>query len=485
MQKKVLVIGIDGGSWNVINPLIKKGGLENLNKLLRQGVRANLESCLPSVTAPAWKCYSTGKNPGKLGMYWWQNVDIKNKKFVLNTSLTVKEKEIWDLLSENGKRSYVLNMPLTYPAKKINGAMISGPIVAFPEKAFYPPELQSLFPDYQFFPEANFRLEKEKLIQEIYTITEKKVAAAKKFITRSDWDFFQFTFFMIDDLQHFFWKYQDKPHHPLQNTIQNFWQFIDQKIGELLKLVPEPQQTYTILFSDHGFTSLKATFFINEWLRKNGYLSLRNDKLSHLLLKLGISAERIGKMVKFLGLLEFAKKRMKNKNLKVISMKAGKSLNEQIVDWEKTKAVATSEGPLYFNQNILSSEEIQSLKKELSSKLQKVKFHGKVILHRIMEANQIYNGPCQNSPDFILWPEEGYEISGLTGQGQILSDSQEGWSATHKRNGIFLITGPHINSTSRVLEKVNILDLAPTILHLLDIPLPKDLDGRILKEIFS
>ena len=117
---KTIVIGLDGATWNLIKPLVDKGKRPTIKKLMEGGCHGKLESSIPHVTFPAWKCYSTGKNPGKLDVYWWMNVDLSNRRFRVNMSSSFKSNEIWDILARHRYKSGVIGMPTTYPTKTIN-----------------------------------------------------------------------------------------------------------------------------------------------------------------------------------------------------------------------------------------------------------------------------------------------------------------------------------------------------------------------------
>ena len=121
-----LVIGIDGACWPLISELIDSGKLPNLKKLRENGVWGDMKSCIPPITCPAWKCYSTGKNPGKLGVFWWEYLDIKNKKSIIPNSRSFDSKEVWDYLNDKGYKTGIIGMPTTFPPNKVNGFMISG-----------------------------------------------------------------------------------------------------------------------------------------------------------------------------------------------------------------------------------------------------------------------------------------------------------------------------------------------------------------------
>ena len=138
----MLVIGIDGACWPLINKLIKSEELPNIKNLRENGVWGDMKSCIPPITCPAWKCYSTGKNPGKLGVFWWEYLDLENKKSIIPDSRSFDSKEIWDYLNENEIKTGIIGMPTTYPPKKVNGFMISGSPEAGDTDYTYPKSIE-------------------------------------------------------------------------------------------------------------------------------------------------------------------------------------------------------------------------------------------------------------------------------------------------------------------------------------------------------
>ena len=123
---KTIVIGLDGATWNLIEPWAEQGKLPNFRRIMENGVWGKLKSVLPISTAPSWKCYATGKNPGKLGAYFWYDFDRDQKRIKMVNSTSFKSKEIWDYLGEAGYECGVINMPTSFPPRRINGFMIAG-----------------------------------------------------------------------------------------------------------------------------------------------------------------------------------------------------------------------------------------------------------------------------------------------------------------------------------------------------------------------
>jgi predicted AlkP superfamily phosphohydrolase/phosphomutase len=145
---KTLALGLDGATWDILLPLIEEGKLPAFKKLLGEGVYGDLQSVIPPVTCPAWKCYSTGKNPGKLGVFWWVDVNKESGKIVMPNAYSFKSRDLWDYLGDKGFKVGIINMPTTYPPKKVNGFMVSGfgmPMdkkFDFQQPYTYPNELQ-------------------------------------------------------------------------------------------------------------------------------------------------------------------------------------------------------------------------------------------------------------------------------------------------------------------------------------------------------
>ena len=104
MNRKMLVIGLEGACWNLIGKWVENGVLPNIKRLKEEESWGPMESCIPPITCPAWKCYSTGKNPGKLGVFWWVDLDLENKRVITPNSTSFKSKELWDYLNDAGYR---------------------------------------------------------------------------------------------------------------------------------------------------------------------------------------------------------------------------------------------------------------------------------------------------------------------------------------------------------------------------------------------
>jgi len=198
-NKRVIIIGLDGATWDLLTPWVNKQDLPNFKILMENGCFGTLESTIPHITPPAWTSMSTGKNPGKHGIFDFSSI-IKDTDNVRNLDLynsrSKKSKEIWDYLN---MKSIIVNVPVTYPPRKINGIMVTGMYTPHMESDFtYPEEVKKeileLFPDYKIELNLNEYMDnKQNFLGDLYKLTEERIKLFWHFF-RKDWGFFYFVF---------------------------------------------------------------------------------------------------------------------------------------------------------------------------------------------------------------------------------------------------------------------------------------------------
>ena len=497
-QSKVVVIGLDGAEWNLIQPWTEKGKLPTFKRLMQSGVWGELESTLPPVTFPAWKGYSTGKNPGKLGVYWWVDIDFERRKFIIHDSTSFKSQEFWDFMGRKNIKVGIINMPSTFPPKRLNGFMIAGFPASDGSKFTYPLELKEKLVrkfGYRINPRHHIHVYEKEALDEIRELVVKRFEVAVEYI--SEVDFMHLTIFYLDDVQHFFWR--------KKKLLLEFYQAIDTRISELMDLIGD--EGYVFIMSDHGFTGLSDTFYVNEWLSREGYL-VKKKTYVNVAHKFGFTQDRVvnlGKKTRlFPVLLSRLPRRALMKLKKMLPLSEGKTQEEgveSIIDWDRSLAVALKQGPVYLNKRKLAGDRYKDLVEELKNELLSL-IHPKTqkkIIGKVFEKKEIYSGEfTDRAPDLLVIPEKGYEVDMALSLHSEEGDAQDReyetmnrnrrqvfnkWIATHRRHGIFLAHGPDVRRGSKV-EDTQIYDLAPTLLHIFNIPIPRDIDGRVLTEIF-
>ena len=482
VNMKLVVVGLDGAGFELIDPWIKNGDLPNIAKIKREGAWADMRSVLPPVTSPNWKCYSTGKNPGKVGIFWWENIDWKNERSYYPVARTLENKEIWDYIGEKGRRVGVVGMPTTYPTKKVNGFLIAGGeaeslMSGNIDKTVditYPKELKDELRKHGwvYHPEHLAGVGGGKVFQEIHGAIDKHFEVAGILASQYDVDFLNVTIFPINLLHHFLWDAEET---------KMGWKIIDEHIGGLLK-----QGCDLMIMSDHGSNEIKHVFNINTWLQQEGYLKL-NLGLVTVLYKIGITRETLVNVISKLGLVGLVRKLVPLSLIRRIpsaSVGLDREAKARKIDWHRSKAVASSQGPIYLNPNNANHNEM--LQEEIRQKLEALvdPLTGDKIIERVYTRAEIYHGKyLEEAPHLIVDQAKGVHIIGGIGLRDVWGGSRK-WRAENKKTGLFMAYGPNIRKVGKV-EGVSILDLAPTILHLMNIPIPADMDGKVLKEIFD
>jgi len=476
---RTVVIGLDGANWSLIEHWIESGDLPNLKYLRENGSWGVSKSQLPAVTCPNWKCYSTGKNPAKLGVFWWQRVDCERKKLVGYNSKSFDSLEIFDYISRAGFRVGVINMPTTYPPKEVNGFMISGAPDSGYTNYTYPKSLEKELKeryDYRVYPKVHIsnRSDIEEYFDEILSVIDLRFKVAKDFLKYVD--FLHVSIFYINVLHHFFFD---------EDYVREAWKLIDSRIGNF---IDNDEVSYIFLMSDHGTNEIYETFFVNTWLEKEGYLKTRKP-LTKNLAKFGITKQNLVRITNKIGLTNLIKRMLPEEIIRSVPSEDGTASGTRIldthIDWEKSKAVAVGQGLIYLLVD-RDSDEYEKLREEIVFKLSRVKTpNGYKVTKKIYKKEEVYKGKYLDiAPDIVY--EEGdhvYTSSGI-GKDKIFDTANNKWRAENNRDGIFLAYGENIKRGKK-LEGVEIIDIAPTILYLLGIPVPKDMDGKVLIEIFE
>jgi predicted AlkP superfamily phosphohydrolase/phosphomutase len=279
----VMIIGLDSAVpalvfeqwWNE---------LPNLRSLTHEGIWGELTSTHPPITVPAWSSMMSGLDPGELGFYGFRNrKDYSYDGYTIANASVVQTDRVWDILSRQGKRIILLGVPQTFPVKPINGCVIADFLTPSTKHDYtYPSDLKAEIErvaDGYVLDVDNFRTpDKEDLLQRIYLKTEKHFRLAKHFTSTRPWDFFMMVEMGVDRIQHGFWSYCDPDHrkyqrgNPFENTLKDYYRYVDKEIGELLSLVP--RDAAVLVVSDHGAKRMDGGICINEWLIREGYLKV-------------------------------------------------------------------------------------------------------------------------------------------------------------------------------------------------------------------
>jgi adenylyl-sulfate kinase len=463
-RRRVAVIGLDG-----VPPSLVFGEaadhLPNLRALMEHGAWGPLRSTDPPITVPAWTTITTGKDPGELGIYGFRN-RVRNDYSPMATvnASHVQVPRVWDYVERSGGTSILLNIPQTYPPREHNGITVSGFLTPEDSDQYtYPPHLVSELPGIaqgDYLPDVKgFRTtQKEQLLKNLYTMVERRFRVAADFVLHRPWDFFMMVEMASDRLHHAFWRYCNvdhrlyEPGNPYETVLKDFYRYLDAQVGSLLALLDDT--TTVLVLSDHGARSLTGGVCINEWLVRQGYLSLLAEPDS------------------------------------------ATPLTPEMVDWSRTKV--WSEGGYYARIFInvqgreptgtVPAAEYPAFREELSEQLRMIPDeYGNLMANRVLIPEETYR-VCRNvAPDLLVYFDDLARRSiGTVGHGELhVSGNDTGPDdANHDYDGILIATRMEdLRQGLRnglKMDNASCLDITPSILNEFGIEVPKDLGGKII-----
>ena len=281
---KLAVIGLDSAVPQLVFERFRQD-LPNLSRLMDEGSWGLLESIHPPITVPAWTCMMSGYDPGQLGMYGFRNrKDHTYGGYSIANASAVPVDRVWDRLSKAGKQVILLGVPQTYPIRPVNGWVVSDFLTPSTQSAYTFPadlktEVERVSGGYVLDVEDFRTKDKAALLQRTYAKTRKHFAVARHMLTTKPWDFFMLVEMGVDRVHHGFWSYMDPMHPkyeagtPFEGAIRDYYRYVDQEIGEVLGLLPPG--TGVLVVSDHGAKRLEGGICFNEWLIREGYLTVR------------------------------------------------------------------------------------------------------------------------------------------------------------------------------------------------------------------
>jgi predicted AlkP superfamily phosphohydrolase/phosphomutase len=497
---KLLIIGFDGATFDLIRPWAEAGHLPNLARLMEGGVHGDLISTLPPVTSPAWPTFMTGCNPGKHGVFDF--IQPHGENFTLVNSTRIQQPTIWQRLSQLDYRVGVMNVPVTFPPQQVNGYLISGLLSPKDAQFTHPADLigrhQEGIRPYRVAPNVQYKpgIEQE-YIADMYDLLQTRGEWALRLMERESWDVMMVHFLAMDLMKHALWRFMDHDHpryepSPYEHAIRDGYALVDSYIGRLLEKAP--QDTAVIVMSDHGFGPLLNMVNLNVFFMQKGLLKLKRDvwtQLKALAWRNGITPSTAYQWVARLGLQNLVAQVSKNTRNNIV----GKFLSFDSVDWKRTIAYSMGHvGQVYLNvagrepHGVVRPEHYEQRRQEVIDALQDLQDdNGRSILSEAILGETAYHGPhARKGPDIHLVLDDYNMIACplFATEGKVMTQQIRGDSGCHRSEGIFIAHGPGVKS-GEILPANSIMDLAPTIMHLMGAPVPQIMDGRVLSEIFT
>ncbi len=426
-ENKVIVLALDGVPYSMCKELYDKGVFNHLGG---PGFSA-MSSVYPTISSVAWSSFMTGKNPGKHNIFGFIDRIPGQSSFYIPDGSYMKEPTLWEYLSKHKKKCFVMNVPMTYPPKQINGKLVSGFLCGDLKKGTYPKgfsdELAAI--GYKIDADSSLAAESiDKFMEDLNATFEARKRAFFKYI-KDDYDFFMVQFMETDRINHFLIGERTEDGEYTKAFLE-FYKKVDKLVGDVMNLVDE--NTHLIIMSDHGFTPINKEVQLNTWLKQNGYLE---DVTGY----------------------------------------------ESIT--EKTKAFSFIPGRIYINlenrehNGGIAKSDYDKIRDEIADKLRSFTDPetGKKIIKTILRREEVYHGRwAVNAGDIIVHPNRGYDLKG--------SFKSEDVFNIGPRTGMHTYSDAFVYSNAELdLGSPNIMDIFPTILDLLEVEKPEGLDGLSLK----
>lgn len=512
----MVVIGLDGAAYPLIKRWTESGDLPNLARLIERGNFNVLKSTIPVHSPTAWSSFFTGLNPGQHGVFDFVRRDEDSYQLRVVRANEIKGTSLWKLLGQNGARVGIMNVPMTYPPEPVNGYLISG--LGTPDYVpyTYPPELT------EELNTAGYRVNKkffytpgrdDEWLQDLTHVTNQRGKTAVELLKEKPWDFFMVVFRNTDEIGHFFWRHMDDshPNHDpaapahYKTAILDLYRQVDHWVGEIVAAVGPG--TNILVMSDHGMGPLYRDVFINEWLWEKGWLKLKEEasakKQGHSLMRrLGITRKNISDTLTRLNLhrVEVLIKKVLGDRIQVLPRDERPEFVNAI-DWSQTQAYSFGYyGQIFINlkgrepEGIVEPDDYDRLREEIVRELYELKDpeDEQPVVDKVYRREELFHGQSlEQAPDLLTIMRDltyitrkDYEFA--SERGILFRHPYTDESGSHHLDGILITAGPAVQAQQTSLPTApHIPDLTPTILHLMNCPVPETMDGKVLEALLT
>jgi predicted AlkP superfamily phosphohydrolase/phosphomutase len=456
---RIAVIGLDSVPANLLfNELIDD--VPNIRKLMERGMHGELASITPPITVPAWACAMTGMTPGQLGIYGFRNrKDNSYDGLKIATADAIEEPAVWDLIGRRGMRSVLVGVPPSYPVRPVEGWRVGCFLTPASNKGYtYPADLQVEIedelggPDRYIFDIPNFREQGfDSVLDQLFKMTERRFQVARRLVKTKPWDYFHMVEMGTDRIQHVFWHFFDPKHrlyepgNKYESAFTDYYRFVDREVGSLLETLPD--DAITILMSDHGARAMAGGICFNDWLVREGYLTL---------------TEPLDKVV---------------------------PIAKAPIDWTRTVAWGDGGyyGRLFLNvkgrepNGIIEPARYEDVRSELTEKLEAMPGpDGEPLGTKVFRPQDVYPDVRGVAPDLIVYfGDLEWRSVGSIGNPSVYTYENDTGpdGANHDKTGVFALANAP-DQPSGTVEGLTLVDVGPTIMKLFGVDVPEDAVGR-------
>ncbi len=417
-KKRTIIIGLDGVPFPMLEDLAKRSVMPNFKALSERSVFTPMQSSIPEISSVAWSSAITGVNPGTHGIFGFTDLAEGTYTTIFPNYTALKAPPFWE--QDPLKKYVILNVPSTFPARKINGVLISGFVALDLKRATYPTSLLPTLNEMDYRIDVDFERASESLgffLKDLDKALKARITTYRYLWHNEDWDIFMLVFTGTDRLMHFLWNAYEEEDHEHHTAFLDHFRQIDGVIGEIMD--SKGEEDLLVMLSDHGFEKLEMEVFVNYALTEHGFLSFENDSPS---------------------------------TLKDIS--------------NNTRAFILDPGRIYLNDksrfpkgSVLSNDRVQILN-ELEEVFNSLSIGGRKVIKQCHRREDIYQGPCvERGPDLVLTANPGFNLRGTLKPHTLYSNGT--LSGKHTQDDAFLLV--HGGSDKIVPPKPCVSDLVHII----------------------
>lgn len=404
-RNKAVVVGLDGVPFSLLHDLIQRGLTPNMKSIFDKGYFGQMGVTIPEISSISWSSFMTGTQSGEHNIFGFMDLEPGTYKLFFPNYQHLMAPTLWDDLAAKGKKSVVINMPATYPAKEINGALISGFVAVDINKAVFPidilPQLKSL--DYRIdLNTMKAREDHDFLFEDLDLTLKGRERAVDLLWDQIDWDLFVVVITGTDRLMHFLWSAYGDEKHPFHQKFLDYFSKVDTFIGKIInkfeKLNKNAEgENRFYMLSDHGFTGIKSEVYLNRWLQENGYLHFTNTQPKTI-------------------------------------MDIGPESTAFVMDPSRVHINLKEKYPF----GTVSKADYERVRKELKEGFESITFshNGDKIINKVYLKEELFDGPfVDNAPDLVLLSNHGYDLKGIVSKNEVFGRTN--LTGMHTQNDAF------------------------------------------------
>lgn len=401
-SRQTVVIGLDGTPFSFLKKEFARGNLSNIAALEARGRLAPMETEIPTVSSVAWASFMTGKNPAEHGIFGFTDRKPGSYEMTFPNYAHLQAEPVWDAMSRDGKRCCIINVPSTYPARPLNGVLVSGFVAPNLKRASYPEAA------YEYLNSSGYRIDvdasearesPELLLEDLHLTLEKRREALWHFWRQERWDLFACVFTGTDRLHHFLWRHYQEEDAVYGAEFKRYYARLDEIVGEFVDGLD--RDIALLMLSDHGSCTIRSEVYLNAFLVEQGFT------------------------------------RFKGSEPRMISD----------IDPAASRAYCMDPGRIYLNlegrepAGVVKQKDAQGVLAELAGLFQDLRDPdtGEAVVDRVIPSGDIYSGPLLHlGPDLIVHPRPGYDLKGSVAQPSVFFQGHLTGMHTHDDAFVFI-----------------------------------------------